>query len=135
MPQVYGTDPHSFYSKIPTSNYDIDATGGGLWTDTTHYRVTIPTGKIGWLWGGYYKGNTANTVVISLKDAANALLMGPLLSEANGSTGHHYPDPALVNIKMPIPLLAGWYVEAVAGAAQDGTAYASCIITYTDAIA
>jgi len=131
---TYGIDPHSFYSKIPTSNYAEDATGGGLWLDTTHYRVTVPTGKIYWLWGGYYKGNTANTVVISLADVDDNPLMGPLLSEANGSTGFHYPDPALVNLKMPLPLLAGWYIEAVAGAAQDATAYASCIVTEVDAI-
>ena len=135
MPQVYGTDPHSFYSKVPISNYAEDATGGGLWTSTTTYRVTVPPGKIYWLWGGYYKGNTADTVVILLADASDNPIVGPLLSEANGSTGHHYPDPALINIKWPIPLLAGWYIEATAGAAQDATAFSSCIVTATDAIA
>jgi len=115
--------------QIPTvDNYDIDATAGGLWIDTTHYRVTIPAGYNALLWGGYYKGNTAHTAVITVANAADKPLF-VLLSEANGSTGHYYPDATLMNLKMPLPLKAGDYIEAVAGAAQDGTAYATCVIT------
>ena len=118
----------TIFAVPPVDNYAIDATGGGLWIDTTHYRVTIPTGYVGWLWGGYYKGNTANTVVITVANSADKPLF-VLLDEANGSTGHYFPDPALMNLGMPLVLKAGDYVEALAGAAQDGTAYASCSIT------
>lgn len=131
---TYGIDPHSIWSKVPVSNYDIDATAGGLWTSTTTYRVTAAAGKVTWFWGGYYKGNTANTVVIQMHDAADGILMS-LLSEANGSTGFGYPDPALHTCQMPIPMLGGWYIEATAGAAQDSSAYASCVTTEVDAIA
>ena len=118
----------TIYSIPTVDNYDIDATAGGLWTDTTHYRVTVAAGHNYLLWGGYYKGNTADTAVITVANSSDNPLF-VLLSEANGSTGHYYPDPALMNLQLPLVLKAGDYIEAVAGAAQDGTAYATCVIT------
>ena len=126
MPTQYAKG--TIYAIPTVDNYDIDATAGGLWTDTTHYRVTVPAGYNYLLWGGYYKGNTADTVVITVANAADKPLF-VLLDEANGSTGHYYPDPALMNLSVPLVLKAGDYIEALAGAAQDANAYATCVIT------
>jgi len=135
MARVYGIDPHGIHSKVPQSNYEADATGATtLWPDTTHYKAEVPAGKIWWFWGGYQDGDAAETVVGTIKDASDNILF-LLLSEANATVGYGYPDPALVHVNMPIPLLAGWYIELLYGGAQGAGAYACAVVTEVDAVA
>ena len=135
MARVYGIDPHSIYSKVPQSNYEVDATGTtALWPDTTHYTAIVPAGKIWWFWGGYQDGSVNGTVVGTIKDGSDNILF-VILSEADATVAIGYPDPALVNVNMPIPMLAGWYLELLYQNAQGAAAYASCVVTEVDAIA
>jgi len=130
----YNINPHSFYAQNPQSNYEKDATGATtLWPATTTYVATVPAGKIWQFWGGYLDGDAAETIVVTIHDADDNQLLGPLLSEANATVGYSYPDPALYTSQMPIPLLAGWYVLLTFGGAQGANAYASCIVTEVDA--
>ena len=132
---IYGIDPHSIFSKVPISHYEIytDGTSDTWWDDTTHYVVTVPAGKIYWLWGGYVDIENNATCDVTIKDASGNIIM-LLLDEAAGTAAFGYPDPALHTCQMPIPMLAGWEVEILFGAAQSTAAFASCVCTVVDAI-
>ena len=135
MARVYGIDPHGIYSKVPISNYEIyTGVADVYWTDTTHYVAEVPAGKVWWLWGGYVDIENNSTVDVTIKDASDNILM-LLLDEAAGTASFGFPDPALHTCQMPIPLLAGWYIEIVFGAAQSTAAFACAVTTAVDAIA
>ena len=130
----YKTDPHSVFAQNPTSHYEIytDGTNDVWWDDTTHYVVTVPAGKIHLLWGGYVDIENNATLDVTIRDASDNIIMY-LLDEAAGTAAFHYPDPAVCGVGHPIPLLAGWYAEALFGAAQSTAAFASCVCTIVDA--
>lgn len=113
------------------SNYDIDATGAGLWTDTTHYRATVPAGKRWYLMGGVISRAVSSTAYVYVYNAAAQLVMC-LLASAAATTTNGYPqnygDVSVQAAHYPIPLDAGWYVEAVFGTAQNASSYASCVV-------
>ena len=135
MARVYGIDPHGIHSKVPISNYEIyTGVADVYWTDTTHYKAEVPAGKIWWFWGGYQDGDAAQTVVGTIKYASDNIHYLHL-SESNATFGYGYPDPALVHVNMPIPLLAGWYIELLYGGAQGAGAYACAVVTEVDAVA
>ncbi len=130
----YAIDPHSFFAQNPQSNYEVDATGAtALWSSTTTYTAIVPAGKIWLFWGGYLDGDAAETIVATIHDGSDNLILGPILSEADATVGYSYPDPALYTASLPIPLLAGWYVLLTFGGAQGVGAFASCIVTEVDA--
>ncbi|GAG94499.1 unnamed protein product, partial [marine sediment metagenome] len=113
-------------------NHALDATGGGLWTNTTHYRVTVPAGKRYWLYGGYCSRDNAATMKAFIYNAAGAYLM-QLADWAAAAGGCHYPETANVgNIVFPIPLDATDYLELVFNVAQGANAYATAIMLEVD---
>ena len=118
------------FGIVPISNYEIDATSTtALWPATTTYVMTVPADHIYLFWGGYVDGDVADTIVATIHDADDNIILGPMLSEANCTVGYGYPDPALIHVNMPIPLQAGWYVLLTFGQAQGVGAYASCVCT------
>ncbi len=126
QPHAKGT----IYQIPPISNYELDATGAtALWPADTTYVMTVPAGYNYLFWGGYLDGDAAETIVVTIHDASDNQILGPLLSEANATVGYSYPDPALYTSQMPIPLLAGWNVLLTFGGAQGAAAFASCICT------
>lgn len=134
MTQIHGIDTQSIFAKAPTSHYEIyvDGTNDIWWDDTTHYVVTVPAGKVYWLWGGWVDIENNATVDIVIQDASGNLLI-ELLNEAASTGAFGYPDPALHTCQMPIPMAAGWEVEILFGAAQSTAAFASCVCTIVDA--
>lgn len=120
----------TIYGIVPISHYEIytDGTNDVYWDDTTHYVVTVPADHNYLLWGGYVDIENAATLDITIKDASDNIIMY-LTDEGAGAGAHHYPDPAICNVKMPIPLKEGWYVEVLFGAAQSTAAFASCVCT------
>ena len=120
----------TIHSIVPISNYELDATGAtALWPADTTYKMEVPANHIYLFWGGYLDGDAAQTIVVTIHDASDNQILGPLLSEANATVGYSYPDPALYTSQMPIPLQAGWYVLLTFGGAQGALAFASCICT------
>ena len=135
MPRVFGIDPHSIYSKVPVSNYEIyTGVADVYWITTTSFVVTAAAGKVTWFWGGYVDIENNATCNVYIKDASDNILMH-LLAEGAGTAAFGFPDPALHTCQMPIPLLAGWYIEIVFGAAQSTAAFACAVTTAVDAIA
>ena len=120
----------TIHGIVPISNYELDATGAtALWPATTTYVMTVPADHIYLFWGGYLDGDAAETIVVTIHDADDNLILGPMLSEANATVGYAYPNPSLTNIRMPIPLKEGWYVLLTFGGAQGALAFASCVCT------
>ena len=118
------------YNIPPISNYEVDATGAtALWPATTTYVMTVPADYTYLFWGGYLDGDAAETIVVTIHDASDNQILGPLLSEANATVGYSYPDPSVYTSQMPIPLQEGWYVLLTFGGAQGVLAFASCICT------
>lgn len=113
-------------SGVLLTNYDIDATGGGLWTDTTHYKVTVPAYKRWFLFGGNCYVTQNATCDVMLYNSDDKVIN--YLADYAAGTGHKpYPDGTFgAGLMRPIPLDAGEYIQATFGAAQDATAYATC---------
>jgi hypothetical protein len=117
---------------VVVDNYDIDATGGGLWTDTTHYKATVPTYKRWWLYGGVVNRDANQTCDVMVYNSANKIVLY-LADQAAGTGISHYPDSTLAQVQMPIAIPAGGYVQATFGGAQGAAAYATCYVIEVDA--
>ena len=125
---VVVTDLLTVARKI--NNYDIDATAGGLWTDTTHYKVTCPVGKRWFLIGGVVVRAVSATLEGYVKDSSDKII-GYLISETAAATSNMYPEYAF-QVGNYIVLDVGEYVELVFGVAQNASSYASCMVLEVD---
>lgn len=109
-------------------NYDVNATAGGLWTDTTHYRATVPANKRWFLFGGAITRDASQTVNVSIYDSSD----NPIIVLAGYSAGtgtHSYPIEGYSgHVIFPFPMDPGDYVEALFGGAQGVTAAATCVV-------
>ncbi|GAH94804.1 unnamed protein product [marine sediment metagenome] len=112
------------------NNYAEDATAGGLWTDTTHYRVTVPTGKRWFLLGGNIDRDVSATIGTWVFDSAGNQI-GILLSEAAETTVVAFPETVFEVPKFVLD--AGEYIESFFGAAQSTAAFHSCIVLEVNA--
>lgn len=124
MPDIVGT-LREVGRKI--NNYDVDATGGGLWTDTTHYRATVPTGRRWYFLGGTIYRDVNATVVGYVYDSSdNPEIFLVSKGAATGLSG--YPDSNAPSGIYAHPMDPGDYVELTFGGAQDALAYATCTV-------
>jgi hypothetical protein len=114
------------------TNYKKGAAGGAPWTDTTHYKVTVPTYKRWWLFGGVVNRDANQTCDVMVYDSSNNIVLY-LADQAAGTGISHYPDSTLAQVQMPIPLEAGMYVQATFDGAQGANAYASCYVLEVEA--
>jgi len=105
-------------------NYDIDATAGGLWTDTTHYKVTVPAGYCYFCYGGIIARSAAQTAITDVYDGTNIVLR--LGSLASATTVLNYPDTNAGNLVLPVKVPAGYFIQTTYGGAQGAAAYETC---------
>ena len=113
-------------------NYTVDATGGGLWTDTTHYRATVPVGKRWFLYGGVAQRDVSATVNMALMNVADKMVHY-LATHSAATALVAYPEATNTGSMMfPIPLDVGEYVMMTFGVAQSTGAYATCIVLEVD---
>ena len=108
-------------------NYDIDATAGGLWTDTTHYKVTVPAGYSYFVFGGVIGRSAAQTAITDIYNAAGAIILR-LGSLASATTVLNYPDSAAGNLMLPVKVKAGDYIQTTYGGAQGAAAWETCYV-------
>lgn len=116
-------------------NYEIDATGGTLWTSTTTFKVSCPVGKRWFFFGGVIKRTVSATVTADLYNVGDDLIRR-LCVEAAATGQSSYPNNVAANTA---PSFAGYYVMDVGdyilltfGVAQNSTAYASCQVLEID---
>ncbi len=119
------------HGRIVT-NYDIDATGGGLWTSTQHYIATVPAGKRWFLLGGKINRGVSSTISIDAYDVG-AIPMFFLDAQAAATGGSAWPSTqaavtTLQNQGHPIVLSAGQYIDIYFGVAQNASSYCSCVV-------
>jgi len=108
------------------NNYKANATAGGLWTDTTHFRVTVPTDKRWFLLGGHVKRDIAATINTEVYDSSDQKI-GKLMDDASGTGLVTFPE-ADYFIGTPWILDAGEYIESVFSVAQGTSATHSCVV-------
>ena len=116
-------------------NYDIDATGGGLWASTTTYKATVPVGKRWFFIGGTVNRTVSATLQAQINNAADKLIM--YLGYASAATGKTaYPNTVESGTSMCppgfVPMDVGMYVLVTFGAAQNASAEASCLVLEVD---
>lgn len=110
------------------NQYQLDATSGGLWTDTTHFKTTaVAAHRRQLVLGGVTNRSVSGTVVIYAYDVSGNII-ACLANEgaATGITG--YPESTTFMINAPMILDEGEYIQMTFGAAQGATAYASCVV-------
>jgi len=115
---------------LKKDNYDIDATGGGLWLSTTNYRVTVPANKRWFLIGGATFRDVSATLYISLRNSAGNELTR--LDEVGAGTGYRVYPQSTQQIGQPYILDAGEDINMTFGVAQGVTAFATCIVLEID---
>lgn len=108
------------------NNYVLDATGGGLFTSTTRYRVTVPPGKRWILLGGIINRDNSSTLSIYLYDVDDNII-GRLLQEAAGTGIDSFPEEEW-SIGTSWVLDPGEYIESIYGTAQGVAAYHTCVV-------
>ena len=108
-------------------NYDIDATGGGLWTDTTHYKVTVPAGYYYELYGGVCNRDANQAATTSVFNSADKEVLR-LATTAAAATLFSYPDTGAGNLVLPVKIPAGYYVKITLAGAQGAAAFATCYV-------
>ena len=117
-------------------NYAADATGGGLWTSTTTYEVTVPAGKRWFLLGGVIKPDTSATTSTTAYNAADEPLYKIGYQAAGTNLQAMLKQTADYNHANPhghpLVLDAGDYVDVEFGAAQGASAYCSCVVLEVD---
>lgn len=114
------------------TNYDIDATAGGLWTDTTHFKVTVPTGKRWKVLGGVINRDANQTVVVDVYNSSNDIILR-LDSRSAGTGITEFPSQNYNSyVATGLYIDAGMYIQATFGAAQGAAAYASCLVLEFD---
>ena len=116
------------------NNYDIDATGGGLWTSTTTYKATVPAGKRWRFMFGYHKRDVSSTALVEIRDASDAII-GSLDYQGAATAGVGYPNTSAGNNTLPkgrVILDVGEYILITFGTAQSTGAYASCVVLEVD---
>ena len=113
------------------TNYDIDATGGGLWTDTTHYRVTVPVGKRWKFLGGYCNRDVSSIVNGFIYNASDKILQY-MVSQTAAATGFAIPTTALGVETSSLYMDVGEYFEMTFAVAQGVGAYASFQVLEVD---
>lgn len=107
------------------SNYAKDATGGGLFTDTTHYRVTVPAGKRWFFIMGYHNRDVSSTTVQAIYNSADDMILW-LNADSAGTGIARMLNYNQFMMGLPIVLEAGDYFEITFGTAQG----ASCEVSY-----
>ena len=112
------------------NNYAIDATGGGLFTDTTHYRITCPAGKRWFVLSGSVKADVSATVQVHIFDSSDNII-DRLLYESASTTHFVFPESEFFTGNAKI-IDAGEYLEILFGAIQGVGAFASCTILEID---
>lgn len=119
-------------AKLVT-NYEKDATGVTTrWPDTTHYKVTVPSGKRWFFIGGIVNRTVSATVTVWVKDSSNNVLY-QIDSKAAATGPLPYPSGTTYMIgNYPFPMDDGTYIEMIFGVAQDANAYASCMVLEVD---
>lgn len=112
------------------NNYELYSASGPLWTDTTHYRATVPVGKRWFVLGGAVKRDASATINTGVYDAADKQI-GKILDDAAGTGLVSFPEDCYF-IGTSWILEAGEYIESVFGAAQGTGAYHSCVVVEID---
>jgi len=114
------------------NNYAADATGGGLWTSTVAFRVTVPASKRWFVVGGYVLRDASATMNVRLFDSSdNIIHQYDVQSAATGYS--NWPTGAATSSTVQrFPLDAGEYLQITFGAAQGAGAYASAVVLEID---
>jgi len=108
------------------NNFDVDATAGGLWDDTTHYIATVPAGKRWILLGGVINRDVSATVKAYARDVSGNIIL-KMGDEAAGTGYSHYPETAFW-IGTPLVLDSSEDVYLQFNVAQGGSAWATCVV-------
>lgn len=114
-----------FRRGTKVSNYEKDATGAtALWPTDKLYKVICPVGKRVYLLGGSIYRAVSSTLVVTVKDASDDIIMYmSYKAAATGNTG--FPESAFTG-NAQIILDDGEYISAVFGTSQNANSYASC---------
>lgn len=126
-PTVNGLAKTDLMRADIVDNYDIDATGGGLWTDTTHYKVTVPAGYSYFLYGGIVLRDANQAATTGVFNAANKEVLR-LATTAAAATLFSYPDTGAGNLVLPVKVPETYYIQATLAGAQGATAYGTCYV-------
>ena len=122
----WGLGKNSLYSAKKVDNYAIDATGGGLWTTTTTYKIVCPTGKRWVLIGGVINRGVSATVNVIVYNASDEPIQFLYYAAASTGTSGY---PSSTNAGNGVPILdVGEYVLATFGAAQNAASYMTCLV-------
>ena len=117
------------------TNYDVDATAGGLWTSDKIYQVTVPAGKRWFLVGGFVGPDVSSTCVINAYNAGAGVIFS-LANAAAGTARVAFPSGVSAtqhgNYGGHVVLDTGEYVRATLGTSQTGGAEASCVVLEVD---
>jgi len=119
-----GLSHKDLFSANIVDNYDIDATGGGLWTSTTVYKVVTASGYANFLYGGMCSRDANQAATVSVFNAADkeVLRLGTIAAAA---TVFSYPDSGAGSIMLPVKIPAGYYLKILLAGAQGAAAWAS----------
>lgn len=129
------------YAELKTvallkDNYAIDATGGGLWVNTSTYRATVPTGKRWFLIGGICSRDVNssasvriyNSTPVQVHNVDEYAAAASVFAFPSRQTGINASTPS----GLPFVLDAGWYLQIAFGVAQGAAAFATCVVLEVD---
>lgn len=112
------------------NNYAVDATGGGLWVNTTHYIAEVPASKRWFVLGGVINRAVSSTVYVISRDTADKEIIRHL--DEGAATGLKTWPEADFSSGNPIILDASEQIYMHFGTAQDASSYATCIVLEVD---